>query len=583
MRTTTGLEPRKEAKIKGWVEYRELNSLAEFQEFLKLRYRVYTSIDWIEENADQLDIDCYDIHSRFVGAFYRVGGREVMVAGARMILPHEHVPGATQLAEIRESARADSIRNLGRRKSLYYTQHAPGLESVVQFSQKENLLLVEFGRTVCLPEYQGLGLGMGLVHVLHGMALNWGVDLAIAASPPHLQSFYERFGCKVLVDGARGRCANLNTDVVPLVVDLRKLSGPFRQAYKAADQLRRFGHVRLCADRNCLLLHQHQERKPEPSRRHPVSKTSPTPPPLQNLLPLRPVALHDETLRDGLQSSSVVTPDLDTKVGLLHRLAEAGIESANLGLPGAGMRFQREAARLLKEIREHRLPVAPTLAGRTLKSDIDPIVAASEAAGVPVEAGLFIGSSPIRHLCEEWSLDHLLRLTEESVTYAVEKGLKVMFVTEDTVRAHPQTLEKLYTVAIECGATRLCLCDTVGHAIPGGVHRLVRFVRQLVRKTGEDVAIDWHGHRDRGLAVANSLAAIEAGVDRVHGTALGVGERVGNTPIEMLLLHLERLSGRELDHRALHRYLEAVSLALAVPLSHKVPGEVAREGKLVHA
>src|SRR5436190_11084774 len=232
------------------------------------------------------------------------------------------------------------------------------------------------------------------------------------------------------------------------------------------------------------------------------------------------VDLNDETLRDGLQSPSVTDPSLDVKKRLLHLMADLGIVAADIGLPGAGPRVVEQVRALAREIRDHKLPIFPNCAARTVIADVEPIVRVAEEVGIKIEAATFIGSSPIRQYAEDWTLDRILRASEEAVTYAVKHGLPVMYVTEDTTRARPETLQALYGAAINCGATRICLADTVGHATPDGVRSLVEFVKtKIVGK--KNVKIDWHGHRDRGMGLINCLAAIEAGVDRVHATGLG--------------------------------------------------------------
>src|SRR6185312_4888537 len=252
------------------------------------------------------------------------------------------------------------------------------------------------------------------------------------------------------------------------------------------------------------------------------------------------VDLNDETLRDGLQSPSVKDPSLDDKKRLLHLMADLGIVAADIGLPGAGPRVVEQVRALAKEIRDAKLPIAPNCAARTVVSDVEPIVRISDELGIKIEAATFIGSSPIRQYAEDWTLDRILQSTVEAVTYAVKHGLPVMYVTEDTTRAKPEALKALYGAAIDCGATRICLADTVGHATPDGVKALVQFAKKEIVKKNR-VKIDWHGHRDRGLGLINCLAAIEAGVDRVHGTALGVGERVGNAEMDLLIVNLKLL------------------------------------------
>jgi 2-isopropylmalate synthase len=302
---------------------------------------------------------------------------------------------------------------------------------------------------------------------------------------------------------------------------------------------------------------------------------------------LRPVELDDETLRDGLQSPSVQDPSIQDKIRILHLMDALGIHTADIGLPGAGPRAVADVRALAHEIADSRLDIGANCAARTVRADIEPIARVSQEAGIPIEACTFIGSSPIRQYAEGWTLDQMLRVTEDAVRFAVAEGLPVMYVTEDTVRARPDTLKQLYGVAIENGARRICLADTVGHATPNGVRQLVRFVRrEIVEPSGEDVKIDWHGHRDRGLAVPNTLAAIEEGVDRVHGTALGIGERVGNTEMDLLLVNLKLLGLHDYDLSRLGEYCEVVSRATGVPIppNYPVVGEDAfRTGTGVHA
>src|SRR5437773_8375489 len=258
------------------------------------------------------------------------------------------------------------------------------------------------------------------------------------------------------------------------------------------------------------------------------------------------VDLNDETLRDGLQSPSVTDPSLDVKKRLLHLMADLGIVAADIGLPGAGPRVVDQVRALATEIRDQKLPIFPNCAARTVVADVEPIVRVSDEVGIKIEAATFIGSSPIRQYAEDWTLDRILKASEEAVTYAVRHGLPVMYVTEDTTRAKPETLKALYGAAIDCGATRICLADTVGHATPDGVKALVRFVKSEIVKD-KQVAVDWHGHRDRGMGLVNCLAAIEAGVDRVHATALGVGERVGNAEMDLLIVNLKLLGAHRHD------------------------------------
>jgi 2-isopropylmalate synthase len=300
----------------------------------------------------------------------------------------------------------------------------------------------------------------------------------------------------------------------------------------------------------------------------------------------KPIELNDETLRDGLQSPSVISPPIEKKIEILHLMESLGIHSVNIGLPGAGPHVEKQVLRMAQEIASSRMAIRPNCAARTLKADIEPIVRISQEVGIPIEAATFIGSSPIRQYAENWQLDRLVAFTEDAVRYSVESGLPNMYVTEDTTRARPETIRKLYTTAIECGARRVVLTDTVGHATPSGVRALVSFMKEVVDSTGEDVKIDWHGHSDRGLSVPNSLAALEAGVDRVHACALGIGERCGNTPMDILLVNL-KLEGRiSNDLSRLAEYCRVVSEAVGVPIPPNYPvvgADAFRTGTGVHA
>jgi 2-isopropylmalate synthase len=290
-------------------------------------------------------------------------------------------------------------------------------------------------------------------------------------------------------------------------------------------------------------------------------------------MPGKLAMLDDETLRDGLQSPSVTDPPTDVKIRILHLMDSLGIETADVGLPGSGPRQRDAVERLCREISSEKLRIRANCAARTMIVDIQPIADVVQKTGVPIEACVFIGSSPIRQYAEEWDLEHLLRHTREAVEFAVREDLEVMYVTEDTIRAKPEDLRVLLTAGVDAGASRLCLCDTVGAAVPKGVTSLVTWVRKLLSElgVGDKVGVDWHGHRDRGLDVANTLAALEAGATRVHGTALGVGERVGNTPMEQLLVNLKLLGWRDDDLTALPDYVDTVSKAVGVPIPVNTP------------
>ena len=296
------------------------------------------------------------------------------------------------------------------------------------------------------------------------------------------------------------------------------------------------------------------------------------------------VQFDDETLRDGLQSPSALDPDLDAKLRLVRLMDRLGIDTADVGLPGAGERARTHITALVREMAD--LAITPNVACRTLVSDIAPVVDVVQATGQPVEVCAFIGSSPIRRYAENWEMETMLKLSREAVEFAVKNDLPCMFVTEDTTRAKPEDVRALYMTAIEAGARRVCVCDTVGHATPQGVRALIRFVRGLVDELDPTVGVDWHGHRDRGLGVINTLAAIEAGADRVHATALGVGERAGNTEMDQLLVNLRLLGTIDNDLSALGEYVQLAHEAIGVPLPSNYPifgSDAFETGTGVHA
>ncbi|HKB65673.1 MAG TPA: LeuA family protein [Pyrinomonadaceae bacterium] len=303
-------------------------------------------------------------------------------------------------------------------------------------------------------------------------------------------------------------------------------------------------------------------------------------------LPNRHIGFDDETLRDGLQSPSVSEPPVEQKIELLHLMDALGIDTADIGLPGAGGTHAAGVELMAREIAEKKLKIRPNCAARTHRNDILPIVEISQRVGIPIEACTFIGSSAIRFFAEDWTLDKLLKLTEEAVSFAVGEGVPVMYVTEDTTRAHPETIRALYTTAIRCGAKAVCVCDTVGHSTPDGARSVVRFVKNIIEEQGGNIRLDWHGHQDRGLGVINSIAAIQGGADQVHGSALGIGERVGNTPMDQLLVNLKLMGWIQNDLSRLGEYCEAASKACDwdIPYNYPVFGRDAfRTATGVHA
>lgn len=311
---------------------------------------------------------------------------------------------------------------------------------------------------------------------------------------------------------------------------------------------------------------------------------------LAGVVPVPPgthVLVNDETLRDGLQNPSIHDPTVEEKIEILHLMEALGIDSVNIGLPGAGPRAAQHVEALAKEIARCHMRIKPNCAARTVEADIRPIVEISQRAGIAIEAATFLGSSPIRRLVEDWTVDYLERATEKAVKFAVEHGLPSMYVTEDTVRTDPETVQRLYRTAIRSGARAIVLCDTVGHATPEGAYNLVKFaVEKVVNPSGENIRVDWHGHRDRGLSIANSLAAIAGGARQVHGVALSLGERVGNTPLELLLVNFRLMGLRDNDLTFLRAYCDKIAKVTrtTIPPNYPVFGRDAfRTATGVHA
>ena len=302
--------------------------------------------------------------------------------------------------------------------------------------------------------------------------------------------------------------------------------------------------------------------------------------------PVQAVHLNDETLRDGLQSPSVSDPPIEMKIELLHLMELLGIQSVCIGLPAAGGTHAAAAVCLAREIAEQKMKIRPNCLARADRRDITAIIDISQRVGIPIEVVTFVGSSPARFYAEDWTLDQLLRLTQDAVAFGVSEGMPVMFGTEDTTRSKPETIRALFTAAIQSGATALVIADTVGHATPDGARSLTRFVREIAAEQGEEIRIDWHGHQDRGLGVINSIAAIEGGANRVHGTALGVGERVGNAPMDQLLVNLKLMGWIDNDVSLLGQYCEMAAAACGwtIPYNYPVFGRDAfRTATGIHA
>jgi len=289
------------------------------------------------------------------------------------------------------------------------------------------------------------------------------------------------------------------------------------------------------------------------------------------LSPLGHFEFHDETLRDGIQGPSIVDPSIEDKLRIIELTDALGIHSADIGLPGAGPRAVEDVTAIVRHAQACKLKISLGCAARTHINDIRPIAEISQRTGQRLEVLCFIGTSPIRQYAESWDLERLLHLSGEAIEFAVQEGLPVNFVTEDTIRTPPATLQPIFLRAIDKGVERLTLCDTVGHATPDGVKNLIQWTRHLIEGTGADVKVDWHGHNDRGLGVCNTLFAVEYGADRVHGTALGIGERVGNAALDQVLLNLRLMGEIDQDLSRLVEWCTLVGEATGTPIHRAYP------------
>jgi len=289
----------------------------------------------------------------------------------------------------------------------------------------------------------------------------------------------------------------------------------------------------------------------------------------------RLIQLDDESLRDGLQSPSTSDPPLEYKLELIILMEQLKIDGADIGFPGASKKMYDDVTAISKLIRDEEFNIKPNCAARTVAADIEPIIDISHKVGIPIEVAAFLGSSPIRMNVENWDMPKLLKLTENAVNLCVENDVPCFFVTEDTTRARPEDIKQIYLTAVELGAHAICLSDTVGHATPSGAYNLVSYVKEFLHDEGYDnIRIDWHGHRDRGLSIPNALAAVDAGADRIHGTGVGIGERCGNTPMDTLLVNLKLLGYpgyKDRDHKCLSEYTNLVSKMVGIPIPSNYP------------
>lgn len=522
------------------LTFRELSRRDELVEYFTLRHRVYSAQGYWKADSRTLDIDSYDRYSRFVGCYTATGE---MIGGARFILPDEEPNG--------EAIDAICDGEIPPRPSAYYSQSAFSFDGVIDYARASGKQMVEFGRTVIHPDWQKAGLGVLLVHAIYGLAHCYGVSLGLATVPPRLTRFYCSLGCRLLHHRGVTQAAGMQTMAVPLVVDLQRLEGPLRLSLRAGRALRLRGAWTYSPG------DQDVYGSPLDFAEWPMDPPGPGWEPVLSRLPLLRggVTLQDGTLGYGLLSPSMQNPTLEAKYELLDLQVQLGIESVHLGFPAAAGWSREHVAALAAHCTQQRLPMQVSCSGRALVSDVRAIATVAAESGSALHASLFLGCSPQWQACQGWDLVRVLHETQQSLRAAVAENLTPGLVVEDAARTPAHILEPVYHTALQAGASSLCLSDSVGHATPRGVRALVRHARSFLDLHGYQARLEWHGHNDRQLAVANGLAAIEAGVDRVHATLGGCGDRVGGAPLEYLLVHLHRLSGRVADRGALSHYV----------------------------
>ncbi|MEJ8660439.1 MULTISPECIES: LeuA family protein [Streptomyces] len=294
----------------------------------------------------------------------------------------------------------------------------------------------------------------------------------------------------------------------------------------------------------------------------------------------------DETLRDGLQAPNIRNPSLEQKLRLVDHMVRSGVTSADLGFPGSDPAALRTCVDIAQHIVRSGHPLSQGYAGRTHPSDINAICEIAQQVGVAVDAYIFIGVSPIRQYVEDWDVQLIQRHIRESVVECRRGGAEFVLVLEDAVRCTPEVLGQVYDVAIDTGVRRVTLCDTVGAALPSGVESLIQWSHQYFQDRGHQVAFEWHGHNDRGLALANSLTALAHGCERVHGTILGIGERAGNASLDQLMVNSHLDEHGRYDLKALREYSDYAASVLGVEVPQNYPAlgrDVFKTSAGVHA
>lgn len=284
------------------------------------------------------------------------------------------------------------------------------------------------------------------------------------------------------------------------------------------------------------------------------------------------IEINDETLRDGLQAVSFSSFSLEQMYQFIEDANKLQITTINLGMPGAGDLSFNRVRMLAKYISERKLNIKMNVACLAKIEDVQLVEKIMDEIGQQIEICIFIGASSIRRFVEDWTLNDVISKLEPAVKRAVKTKSPVMLVTEDTSRTSPEDLELIYKSFANNGINRICVCDTVGYNTTYGVSQLIKFVKNTIEKTGCNIKIDYHGHNDRGLALSNALTAIDCGVDRIHATALGIGERCGNCSMEQLLINMKLNGYYNGDLLLLNDYISLISKANKIEIPETYPG-----------
>lgn len=493
--------------------FRELSSCNDLYQLFRLRHLVYSNQGYWDADSRRFDIDSYDRHSRFVGAFYSHGSDcEELIGGARLIMA-EGEPNGPNLDRMLQESNCPAPPA---RRFAYTAQELMGFEQIVHFAERSKRSLVEFGRTVIHPEWQNGKLGVRLVYAIYGLALKYGIDLGLALVPPRLVSFYSRCGCHLL--SGKGSTHYTHTELAPVVVDLNALTGNQREALLAHHQLKNDGAWVV------PLYEQGNRLEPLPIQEHPLF-------PLLRHSP----DLEECTLCDIDRSEDLWAPGLAGKLSYLECLKEVQVESLAIRPFG-------EHSAALPRLAEGAAHLGLQLSCR-VRPDQGPLI---ELAELSRKFG-----TTLRLVLELDSMHPDLAGARTMLDQAAALELPRTLWLERASEADAESLQPLLNLAVQAQVECVCLSDSAGLIEPEGVTALIEHVRHFFLSHSTPTRLEWHGGNQSGQALGNGLAAVEAGIDKLH-TSLG---ECGQVPTQHLLLHLHQMAGRALSADGFKAYL----------------------------